>query len=169
MQETGEFFREEDLSFGPQGKPGFFKRPEIEFNISHSGSWAVCALGDVPVGIDVQEQRPLHKQERLAEKILSSAEKTRYEVLGEQGRRAYLYDCWVEKEARVKGTGEGLSRSLDHLPEDGVYEKIELEEGYSCGIWMKEKRNLVIERIEKQEKEERIDETFDCTPRRSQL
>ena len=69
----------------------------------------------------------------------------------------------------MKGTGEGLSRSLDHLPEDGVYEKIELEEGYSCGIWMKEKRNLVIERIEKQEKEERIDETFDCTPRRSQL
>lgn len=169
LQETGEPFREEDLSFGPQGKPGFFKRPEIEFNISHSGGWAVCALGDVPVGIDVQEQRPLHKQERLAEKILSSAEKTRYEVLGEQGRRAYLYDCWVEKEARVKGTGEGLSRSLDHLPEDGVYEKIELEEGYSCGIWMKEKRNLVIERIEKQEKEERIDETSDCTPRRSQL
>ena len=38
----------------PRGKPYFPDRPELCFSLSHSGPWALCALGDGPVGADVE-------------------------------------------------------------------------------------------------------------------
>ena len=42
----------------PGGKPYFPDRPELCFSLSHSGPWALCALGDGPVGADVETVRP---------------------------------------------------------------------------------------------------------------
>ena len=36
------------------GKPYLRLHPELFFNISHSGEWIACALGNVPVGIDIR-------------------------------------------------------------------------------------------------------------------
>lgn len=36
------------------GKPYLRLHPELFFNISHSGEWIACVLGNVPVGIDIQ-------------------------------------------------------------------------------------------------------------------
>lgn len=33
------------------GKPYLRLHPELFFNISHSGDWIACALGDAPVGL----------------------------------------------------------------------------------------------------------------------
>ena len=35
------------LEKGPYGKPYLAEYPEIHFNISHSGEWAVCALASI--------------------------------------------------------------------------------------------------------------------------
>ena len=40
------------LEKGPYGKPYLTGYPEIHFNISHSGGWAVCALASMPCGVD---------------------------------------------------------------------------------------------------------------------
>ena len=49
-----------DISFGcgENGKP-FLIGSEIRFNISHSGEWVVCAVGDSDMGIDVEEIRAI--------------------------------------------------------------------------------------------------------------
>ena len=40
------------------GKP-YAKGLPVEFNISHSGDMVVCAVDDKPVGIDIEEVRPI--------------------------------------------------------------------------------------------------------------
>ena len=49
----------DELSFGTgaHGKPFVVDHPEVQYNISHSGCYVVCAVSGVPVGIDIQEKR----------------------------------------------------------------------------------------------------------------
>lgn len=42
----------------PEGKPYLAGSP-VEISLSHSGSWAVCALSDAPVGVDIEAIRPI--------------------------------------------------------------------------------------------------------------
>ena len=44
------------------GKPYLRLHPELFFNISHSGEWIACVLGNVPVGIDIQYHRDWNRQ-----------------------------------------------------------------------------------------------------------
>ena len=45
------------LVYGTHGKPALSDSFSPHFNISHSGKYAVCALSEVPCGIDIQEKK----------------------------------------------------------------------------------------------------------------
>lgn len=139
---------EEDLERGPFGKPFVKGQPERQFNISHSGCWAVCALGSVPLGIDVQEHVPLRCQERLAKRILQGEEQECYRKLPQEERPAFLYRCWAKLEARGKGTGEGLAGGFRSSREEGCYQELFLEEGVSCFLWTREPVSVTVRRLE---------------------
>ena len=47
------------LVYGTHGKPALSDSFSPHFNISHSGKYAVCALSEVPCGIDIQEKKEL--------------------------------------------------------------------------------------------------------------
>ena len=55
--------KEESLIFayGPSGKPFFHDLPDVHFNISHTGGLVVCAVGNIPIGIDAERIRPYPK------------------------------------------------------------------------------------------------------------
>ncbi len=99
------------------GKPYFPESP-LYFSISHTKSHAFCALSEAPIGIDAEEKdRRINL--KLAEKILSPAEKERF--LSACDKRTALLKLWVLKEASVKLTGQGLRGYPDHTdfdPED---------------------------------------------------
>ncbi len=86
------------------GKPRFVE-DTVHFSISHTRRHVFCAISDRPVGIDAEEM-DRQMDLRLADKILSPGEKTRYEAAPD--KRAALLKLWVLKEASVKHTGEGL-------------------------------------------------------------
>ena len=113
-----------------RGKP-YFENDRLHFSISHTKKHAFCVLADRPVGIDAEEQdRDIDL--RLAEKILSPAEKERYDRAEDQ-RRALL-KLWVLKEAEAKMTGRGLQgypNKTDFSPED---ERIQLIDGCYVAI-----------------------------------
>ena len=94
-----------------QGKPFFQHHPQLQFNLSHSGSFALCALDDFPVGVDIEVIRPHHP--RLAERICSPTE--REWVMAQPDPHRTLISLWTKKEARVKQDGCGLTVPLREI------------------------------------------------------
>ena len=100
-----------------RGKP-YFQDSPLHFSISHTKNHAFCVLSPVPVGIDGEEM-DRNVNPRLAEKILSPREYSRYDAASDK-RRALLR-LWVLKEAAAKLSGEGLQGYPNHTdfdPED---------------------------------------------------
>ena len=107
-----------------RGKP-YFPEDRLHFSISHTGNQVFCVLSEQPVGIDAERMdRKISLQ--LAEKILSSTERVRYEKA--QDKRAALLRLWVLKEAEAKRSGQGLCgypNGTDFDPEDPRIQMIE--------------------------------------------
>ena len=90
-----------------RGKPFFQAFPQYHFSLSHSGGLSLCALGEVPLGADVELVRP--RREGLPAYALSEEELAWFRKRG--SRWADFYTLWTLKEARVKCTGEGLRKA----------------------------------------------------------
>lgn len=86
------------------GKPYFKDHPEWHFNLSHSGEFALCALSDAPVGVDIEVIRP--RKEGLPAYSFKGENYERYLALG--GDWEAFYTLWTEVESIIKYTGEGL-------------------------------------------------------------
>lgn len=84
------------------GKP-IFQRDDMHLNVSHSGGFVALAWSDRPVGVDIQESRPL---ESVAHLILGLAEDVPYTD------NDALLTIWTAKESYVKLTGEGMSKDF---------------------------------------------------------
>lgn len=101
---SGERLSPPVYSYGENGKPviesGFI-------SLSHSGNWAVCAVSDAPIGIDIEEIRPIGRG--IARRILSPIERREFEACSDTN---YLLRKFVMKEAFFKMTGEGISGSF---------------------------------------------------------
>lgn len=96
-----------DIVCGIDGKPELAGN-KICFNLSHSGSFAACAVSDSPVGLDLQEEKVCN--ERLAEKYFTAPERR---FLEESENKAYAFTkLWSMKESCVKLLGTGLKTSL---------------------------------------------------------
>lgn len=79
-------------------KPYFTDHPHICFNLSHSGDWAVCALSDGYVGVDVQEPRPI--SQALRRGALAPHE--------EPANDWDFFRVWCAKESYIKAYGIGM-------------------------------------------------------------
>ena len=88
----------------PGGKPVFADHPNFYFNLSHSGTLALCALSDCPVGADIEVIRP--RSAGLSAYVFKGAEYDRFLALGGDWNAFYI--LWTEKESILKYTGEGL-------------------------------------------------------------
>ena len=100
-----------ELARGEQGKPFFPAFPQYHFNLSHSGSLALCALDEQPVGVDIEGIRPHHPN--LARRICSGEELTWLE--GQTDTIGALCKLWTCKEALVKCRGTGLTVPLREI------------------------------------------------------
>lgn len=100
-----------------RGKP-YFEGSPLQFSISHTENHVFCVLSDKPVGVDA-EKTDRQIDLRLADKILSPAEKIRYDRAAD--KRTALLKLWVLKESYAKATGRGWGRYLhetDFDPDD---------------------------------------------------
>lgn len=88
----------------PLGKPYLENYPRIHFSLSHSGSWAVCAVGDAPLGVDVELPRCTMD---IAKRFF------RPEELPKTENKDHLLRLWTAKEAFLKAIGTGLTLSPD--------------------------------------------------------
>ncbi len=83
------------------------------FNVSDSEERCLIAVArDIEVGIDVQVMRPIEDMPALAREVMADDELIELFALPPARRVASFYLTWVQKEATVKATGEGMARPL---------------------------------------------------------
>ena len=88
--------RERDMRYveGEHGKPAFEQYPELHFSLSHSGIFVACAIGEVPVGVDVQTI--VTARDSLVNYTMSESEKTHLQALEDvAARNAYFTQLWT--------------------------------------------------------------------------
>ncbi|SDF24449.1 4'-phosphopantetheinyl transferase family protein [Desulfovibrio legallii] len=100
-----------------QGKP-FCPDVGLEFSLSHAGHmvWAAFCR-QAPVGVDVEEIRPLPDLDDLAAQ-LHPEENAQLRALPPALRQAAFYRCWTRKEAVLKALGTGLFLPLADFQTD---------------------------------------------------
>lgn len=113
------------------------------FNTSHSGDYLVMAFDRMPVGIDVQELRPVRKPQLIAKRF----SKEEQEYIASWGEDA-LYRIWCRKEAYAKCMGRGLTDEIlrmNLLTMEEGYELVEsmVTEGYRMCVCRKISKNVM--------------------------
>jgi 4'-phosphopantetheinyl transferase len=86
-------------------------REEIYFNVSHSEEWIVCAIDGWPVGIDVEQIKPIDLH--IAHQFFSEQECVQLMSLPSEERLSYFFELWTMKESYIKADGRGLSIPLN--------------------------------------------------------
>lgn len=105
--------RERDMEyvFGEWGKPFFQAYPVIHFSLSHSGAYAVCSIGEVPVGNDIEQVR--EGRLKVAERFFTEQElEFLHAVQDEEEITQRMFRIWTMKESFLKVTGRGMTLSL---------------------------------------------------------
>ena len=91
------------------GKP-VLRQEGFHFSLSHSGPYALCVLGDGPLGADVQEDRPAKLS--IARRF-APGERQWLEGLPEEQQHDALMSLWARKEAWVKAESAERMLRLD--------------------------------------------------------
>lgn len=98
---------------------------ELYTNLSHSGVYAACIVGDSAVGIDIERVRTF--REGIVRKCFSASEQSLIEAATSTEERDELFTrIWTRKESIAKLTKEGIARIMRrrNLEEDAsVYTK----------------------------------------------
>lgn len=99
-----------NVAVDAHGKP-YLPDSSLHFNISHSGSWAAVAVSDEPVGIDIEQIRPIEWQ-GIARQHFADEESRALLRETEESRLLAFFTLWTGKESYVKAEGRGLSVPL---------------------------------------------------------
>lgn len=87
----------------------------LQFNLSHSGDWALCAVTTAgEVGVDIERVRPRAQAYRLkvARRFFSAHEYHAINSAGPAGIDSAFFSGWTRKEAYIKCHGKGLAIPL---------------------------------------------------------
>ena len=98
------------------GKPYLHSAPAmLQFNLSHSGDWALCAITTAgEVGVDIERVRPRSAAYRLkvARRFFSAHEYHAINSASPTGIDSAFFSGWTRKEAYIKCHGKGLAIPL---------------------------------------------------------
>lgn len=96
-----------------EGKPFFPEKPELKFNISHSGEHCAIIISDSVCGVDIEELRPF--PQRVLKRICTHEEQKYLSLLAEKEQETAKWMLWTLKESYVKAIGKGLSFGMKNI------------------------------------------------------
>jgi 4'-phosphopantetheinyl transferase len=138
--------RLEDLNYNQYNKP--FIDDTINFNLSHSGGYVVCACTSLPeaIGIDIEYIRPDIEINQF-KNIFTPAEWRH--IKKAKSPESTFFKLWTIKESIIKADGRGLQIPLDslkineceawHEQNQWYYRNILIHEEYQCHLAAKTK------------------------------
>ncbi len=118
------------LAYTDAGKPYLPDYPHIYFNISHCEKGCICGISDKPIGVDIQDVRPVSQS--VMDRCCSSQER---EMIA-QSTEPVTEFCriWAMKEAYLKMMGTGIAKDLTATDTTKLSEKIEVQKINGCYI-----------------------------------
>lgn len=103
-----------DVAAGEHGKPYFINRPDIFFNLSHSGNYAVCVISDKDCGIDIEDDRNMKLS--VAKRFFSEREYLWItDANDDSEQKSRFFRIWTLKEAYAKVTGNGIANEIANV------------------------------------------------------
>ncbi|MEM6252156.1 MAG: 4'-phosphopantetheinyl transferase superfamily protein [Cyanobacteria bacterium P01_D01_bin.156] len=101
------------FEYGTRGKP-FLQTNErgINFNLSHSGEYALCGVAQYALGVDIEQLKPMERLDGLIKRCLAPSEQCLLAQTSAASKSAKFLEYWTCKEAYLKATGQGISESL---------------------------------------------------------
>ncbi len=138
------------------GRPFLPAYENIDFNISHSGEYAVVAIGEhCRVGVDIEKIVNIDFQEVYS--VMSEVQWKK--ILTDEEPLLKFYEYWTIKESILKATGIGIATQLDMIEIDKnsvsfqearwYIHELKIVKGYSCHFACNEAdSNYIIQNID---------------------
>lgn len=132
------------FKYNEHGKPGIPEGSnpgEIQFNLSHSGDLALCALTKKSaVGIDIEFLRQVTRPEKILERFFSDRERAYYHSQPESMKIRAFLKLWTIREALSKALGTGFSSQLKEIDlspalESSFPARASITQTNESGIW----------------------------------
>lgn len=117
--------REVSVLYTDERKP-YVENEGVFVSISHTENLCVCAVADVPIGVDAEKIRPFPR--RVAEKYFTDAEKDRIATAENEDKACF--EIWTEHESYTKLTGDGLRAIRAEIPWNVYRKNMVYEEEY---------------------------------------
>lgn len=93
------------FGIGSHGKPYVVGYEQVHFNISHSDNICICAVDDMPIGIDIQKMKPC-RFDLITKRFFTQEEQERYILEGKN--QTAFYRMWTKRESVGKYLGVGF-------------------------------------------------------------
>ncbi|MGH2835999.1 MAG: 4'-phosphopantetheinyl transferase family protein [Solirubrobacteraceae bacterium] len=132
---------------GPHGRPivlrpggSLARRAGLHFSLSHSGSQALLAISQRPVGADIEALPDASMCQQLTA-LMHPHEQARILTAPEEAQRTLFTRLWCRKEAYLKGIGVGFAHestagylwSLERTP-GWCVENIDAPDGFAGAV-----------------------------------
>lgn len=128
-QMLGVSMREVMTSTGENGQP-LLPDTGLYGSVSHTDTLCICAIADVPVGIDAEKIRPAPF--RVAARVFSPWEQDALRTEAQPDRM--FFEIWTRRESFVKLTGAGLRAIRDAVPDTVRTKTFLLEGAYAVSV-----------------------------------
>ena len=137
LEERGIDGKKARITEGEWGKPYLPDYPSVHFSLSHSGRWAMCAIGDRPIGCDVEKIG--RGSEKLAKRFFHPEEQQALAALIPDTRPEWQREfarIWTRKESYLKADGRGISLGMESFSavtgQAGIhYSEMDTIDGYA--------------------------------------
>lgn len=91
------------------GKLYLTEHEGIYVNLSHSADYAVCAVSDKPIGVDIQYCRECDM--KMAKRFFT-AEEADF-INNSKNKNSAFFEIWTKKESFLKAIGKGITMPLN--------------------------------------------------------
>ena len=91
------------FSTGEHGKPALTSHKGIDFNLAHSGDYALVGVTrERRIGVDVERIRKKIELDKIARRFFSPSEVSELMASPPEQREMAFFLCWTRKEAYIK-------------------------------------------------------------------
>lgn len=123
--------KEKEVGYLEHGKPYLINRPDIHFNLSHSGEIAIAVFSNKEIGCDIEKIKSYN--ESIVNRCFSLEEKDF--VLHSKNKDEAFCRIWVMKESFLKAIGVGIGIKMDSISFSIDGDNITVKQNISSRQW----------------------------------